>query len=85
MYEKAPDSDPYPPLQYPVVLPTVPWEPLEVLINVSEIKKNLARQRLDLGHVVSEPCCPNRFAVIYFSIGRFCNFIPKKKENDSTE
>ena len=33
------DSNPYLPLQNPVVLPTVPWEPLEFLTNVSEIMK----------------------------------------------
>ena len=33
------DSNTYLPLQNPVVLPTVPWEPLEFLKNVSEIMK----------------------------------------------
>ena len=33
------DSNPYLPLQTLVVLPTVPWEPLELLTNVSEIIK----------------------------------------------
>ena len=33
------DSNPYLPLQNPVVLTTVPWEPLEFLTNVSEIMK----------------------------------------------
>ena len=31
------DSNPYLPLQNPVVVPTVPWEPVEFLTNVSEI------------------------------------------------
>ena len=33
------DSNPYLPLQNPLVLPTVPWQPLEFLTNVSEIIK----------------------------------------------
>ena len=33
------DSNPYLPLQTTVVLPTVPWEPLELLTNVSDIIK----------------------------------------------
>ena len=33
------DSSPYLPLQTTVVLPTVPWQPLELLTNVSEIIK----------------------------------------------
>ena len=35
------DSNPCVPLQKPVVIPTVPWEPLEFLTNVSEIRKKL--------------------------------------------
>ena len=33
------ESNPYLPLQKPVVLPTAPWEPLEFLTNVSGIIK----------------------------------------------
>ena len=51
-------SNPYLPLQNPVVLPTVPWEPLEFLTNVGEkMKKKLARQKLEPGPTASEPRC----------------------------
>ena len=36
---KSWDSNPYRPLQNPVVLPTAPWEQLEILTNVSEFIK----------------------------------------------
>ena len=36
---KSRDSNPYPPLQNPVVLLSVPWEPLEFLTNVRKILK----------------------------------------------
>ena len=31
------------------VLPTVPWEPLEFLTNVSKFIKHMARHRVELG------------------------------------
>ena len=37
--DKGWDSNPYLPLQNPVVQPTVSWEPLEFLTNISEIMK----------------------------------------------
>ena len=51
------DSNPNLPLQKPVVLPTVPWEQLQVPTNVSQQLKKLAQQRLEHGPTTSEPCC----------------------------
>ena len=58
------DSNPYLPLQIPVVLPTVPWEPLEFLTNVGEIKKKqLAQKRLEPRPNCSELCFPTHCAM----------------------
>ena len=58
------DSNPYLALQNPVLLHTVPREPLEFQTNVSEIIKKMTRRRLEPGPTGSEPCCPTHCAMV---------------------
>ena len=76
------ESNPDLPVQNPVVLPTVRWEPLEWNFWQMPVKswKYLPRQRLGPGPSAGEPCCPNPTAVICFSLRRVGNFGLKKEE-----
>ena len=60
------DSNPDLSFQKPVVLPTVPWEQLQIPTNVSEIVKISDTAEIRTGPTASERCCPKPTAVIYF-------------------
>ena len=63
------DSDPYLLLQNPVVLPSVPWEQLEILTNVSEIIKIYGLPEIRSWTYCLRNVCPHRTAeTIYLKI-----------------
>ena len=76
------DSNPDLPLQNHVILPTVPWEPLEWNFWQRWVRalKNLTRQRLEPGLTAWEHCCPSHTAVIHVWIKRVGNFGLKRKK-----
>ena len=74
-------SNPYLPLQNFVMLPTVPWEQLEILTNVSEIIKISDTTKIRTRTYCLRNFCPNPTAGIYFGIKKsWENWTEKKKE-----
>ena len=60
------DSNPYPELQNPVVLPSVPWEQVEFLTNVSEIIENYGPTKIRTRTYCLRNAQPKPTAEIYF-------------------
>ena len=58
--------DPYFALQNPVVLAIVPWEPLEDLVNVSEIIKIYGTTEIRTWNYCLRNFCHNPTAEMYF-------------------
>ena len=63
---KSWDSNSYLALQNPVALPTVPWEQLEFLTNVSEIIKTLGPTEIRTRTYCLKKVCLIPTAEIYF-------------------